>query len=58
MVDLWDVLMMLALVAVVLLFPRISPCVGCAVASDGRTDGACQKDCVAFLSYQKKIGRL
>lgn len=60
--DLWDGLMIVALLALVLLVPKISPCCGCILA-DGEmsmgpgADQDCRKECQAFLDYQKKTGR-
>lgn len=36
----------------------ISPCAGCDVDADGRTDGDCEKDCAAFIAFQKRMNRL
>lgn len=62
MVDWYDLLFMLAVVALVLMLPKISPCVGCVVA-DGEMsmepggDHDCRKECQAFIHYSKSVGR-
>ena len=48
-----DGLFVLAIVALVLMMPRVSPCCGCIEADNDE----CRKDCRAFLAYCQKYGR-
>lgn len=53
MVDTWDLMFMLAIVVVILLMPRVSPCCGCLELDNEE----CRRDCRAFLAYNQKYGR-
>jgi hypothetical protein len=50
MIDTWDAMFMLAIVIVVLLMPKVSPCCGCLEADNDD----CRKDCRAYQAYVRR----
>jgi hypothetical protein len=57
--DFWDVLLLLAIVLLIVIFPRISLCCGCVANDEGHSSGGdpdCRKECLAYRAYVRKCG--